>query len=83
MMCPKIAGCMANIVDPDQMPHSVASDQGLHCLLWPVCLSVLILRINMVDKHIIFTLTCSAKLKYYQTTVFFYFFFLFLGENGN
>ena len=23
----------ANRVDPDQMPHSVASDLGLHCLL--------------------------------------------------
>ena len=23
---------MANSVDPDQMPHSVASDLGLHCL---------------------------------------------------
>ena len=23
----------ANIADPDQMPHIVASDQGLHCLL--------------------------------------------------
>ena len=23
----------ANSVDPDQMPHSVASDLGLHCLL--------------------------------------------------
>ena len=22
----------ANSVDPDQMPHSVASDLGLHCL---------------------------------------------------
>ena len=22
----------ANIVDPDQMPHSAASDLGLHCL---------------------------------------------------
>ena len=22
-----------NSVDPDQMPHYVASDQGLHCLL--------------------------------------------------
>ena len=28
---------MANNVDPDQMPHSVASDLGLHCLLRPVC----------------------------------------------
>ena len=26
-----IAVCMANSVDPDQMPHSAASDQGLHC----------------------------------------------------
>ena len=26
-------GTLANIVDPDQMPHNVASDQGLHCLL--------------------------------------------------
>ena len=24
-------------VDTDQMPHSVASDLGLHCLLRPVC----------------------------------------------
>ena len=24
---------MANSVDPDQMPHSVTSDLGLHCLL--------------------------------------------------
>ena len=24
---------LANIVDPDQMPHYVASDLGLHCLL--------------------------------------------------
>ena len=28
---------MENSVDPDQMPHSVASDQGLHCLFGPVC----------------------------------------------
>ena len=26
-------GTLANIADPDQMPHNVASDQGLHCLL--------------------------------------------------
>ena len=30
---------MANIVDPDQMMHYMASDQGLHCLQVPVCLS--------------------------------------------
>ena len=28
---------LANSVDPDQMPHSVASDLSLHCVLWPVC----------------------------------------------
>ena len=28
---------MANSVDPDQMPHSVASDLGLHCLQTPIC----------------------------------------------
>ena len=28
---------MANSVDPDQMPHSVASDLGLHCLQRPFC----------------------------------------------
>ena len=32
-----IAVCMANSVDPDQMPHSAASDQGLHCLQRPIC----------------------------------------------
>ena len=34
--------CLRNSADPDQMPHSVASDLGLHCLLRPVCPSVLI-----------------------------------------
>ena len=28
----KIAKPFANSEDPDQMPHSVASDLGLHCL---------------------------------------------------
>ena len=26
---------LANNVDPDQTPHNVASDLGLHCCLWP------------------------------------------------
>ena len=26
-------GTYASSVDPDQMPHNAASDQGLHCLL--------------------------------------------------
>ena len=30
---PQVCGQVrANSLDPDQMPHSVASDQGLHCL---------------------------------------------------
>ena len=28
---------MANSIDPDQMPHSVVSDQGLHCLQRHIC----------------------------------------------
>ena len=28
---------MANSVDPDQMPHSVVSNLGLHCSQRPVC----------------------------------------------
>ena len=32
----KIAIQVANSVDPDQTPHSAASDLGLHCLLGPV-----------------------------------------------
>ena len=34
-MCLDMAICIANSVDPDQMPHSVASDLGLHCLQKP------------------------------------------------
>ena len=30
--CIKIAGWVANSIDPDQMLHSAASDLGLHCL---------------------------------------------------
>ena len=33
----KIAGCVANSVDPDQTPRSTTSDLGLHYLLMPVC----------------------------------------------
>ena len=36
---------MANSIDPDQMPHSAASDLGLHCLLG---LFVQICRVIMV-----------------------------------
>ena len=38
LMCLKyIAICMANTVDPDQMPQNAASDLGLHCLQKPIC----------------------------------------------
>ena len=30
---------MANSVDPDQLPHSAASDQGLYCLHFKAYLS--------------------------------------------
>ena len=33
----KIAGGVANSVDPDEMSHSAASQLGLHSLLRPVC----------------------------------------------
>ena len=36
MLCLKIAGLVANNVDPDEMLHSAASHLGLHCLLRPV-----------------------------------------------
>ena len=32
--------CMAKSVDPDQMPHSAASDLGLHCLQRSICHNV-------------------------------------------
>ena len=31
-----VKGSLANSADPDQMPHNVASDHGLHCLLTEV-----------------------------------------------
>ena len=37
MLCLKIAGWVANSLDPDETPHSAASHLGLYCLLRPVC----------------------------------------------
>ena len=37
MLCLKIAGWVANSVDPDETPRSVASHLGLNCLLRHVC----------------------------------------------
>ena len=30
--CPNVYGKYANSIDPDQTPHSAASDQAIHCL---------------------------------------------------
>ena len=37
MLCLKIAEWMANVVDLDEMPDSMACHLGLHSLLRPVC----------------------------------------------
>ena len=39
MLCLKIAGCVANSVDPDETRRSAASHLVLYCLLRPVCLN--------------------------------------------
>ena len=49
---------MANNVDPDQMPHSSASDLGLHCLLVPVytvCLYLSVPIFKVITVNSIFT----------------------------
>ena len=52
---PNIAVYMANSVDPNQTPHSAASDLDLHCLQR---LAFLILRVNMVlVVNMVFTVT--------------------------
>ena len=48
LKCLKTAGGVANSVDPDQMPHSVSSNPGLHCL---PDLSVPVLRVIMVPSN--------------------------------
>ena len=37
LTCLSMLVCMENSVDPDQMPHSEASDLGLHCLQRTIC----------------------------------------------
>ena len=34
---------MTNSVDPDQTPHSAASDLDRHCLLTPICPKTLVI----------------------------------------
>ena len=48
---------MANSVSPDQMPHSVASDLGLHCLQRPAYPNT---RVFMVMEIEIYRLRYTA-----------------------
>ena len=58
-LCVKIAEWGANSVDPDEMPHSVASHLGLHCLLWSVCPNTY----GKYGRHnIIYTIKCRLEL---------------------
>ena len=65
----KIAGWLSNSVDPDEMPHSAASHQGLHCLLRPVCLNIyskdsrLLFRREANNLTVIFTEGISIHVK--------------------
>ena len=47
----KITGWVANRVDPDQTPRSAASDQGLHCLLRPVCPNMKNMYDNLIRSN--------------------------------
>ena len=42
--CLKTVGGKANSADLDQMPHSEASDLGLHCLLMPIGTNTLVVK---------------------------------------
>ena len=39
-------------IDPDQMPQTVASNQGLHCLLRPICpiLGINVEKVKVVNS---------------------------------
>ena len=50
VMCPKTVKYMANSADPDQMPHSVASDLGL----FATYLSVPIIRVTNITKTFLY-----------------------------
>ena len=66
MLCLKIAGWVANSVDPDETPRSAASHLGLHCLLRLVCPNTygkygsVAIRSNTYRRHRLF-LTLNIK----------------------
>ena len=70
MLCLKIAGWVANSVDPDETPHSAASHLGLYCLLRPVCP-------NIYGKYGIYS-TRTLFLFFIKISIFF---FIFLHDN--
>ena len=50
MLCLKIAGWVANSVDPDETPQNAASHLGLYCLLRPVCPNIYGKYGKIIDK---------------------------------
>ena len=44
---------VVNCVDPDQTPHSAASDLGLHCLIRPIDLSEYLGKIRYAKRDVI------------------------------
>ena len=70
MLCLKIAGWVANSVDPDEMPRSAAPHLGLNCLLRPVCP-------NTYGKYGVLFF-CG----FFCYSFFFFFFYFRLKKNG-
>ena len=59
LMCLKYAEQVSNSVDPDKMPHSAASDLGLHCLFRSVCPNI---YCYFTVIHVQLTLVVSTSL---------------------
>ena len=71
-----MATLFANSGDPDQMPHSVASDLGLHCL--PITL----LRVSRIQLVIILFLSHSVLVKKFSRKHFKYLFLFLPGKRA-
>ena len=66
MLCLKVAGYVANRVDPDEMPCSAASHLDLHCLLRLICQ-------NTYDKYIMSKDTCQMQMGCMTFAAYFFF----------
>ena len=64
-MSKNIAVYIANSVDPDQTPHSAASDLGLYCLQRPICPNTLgyYVCVIVVNSHQTDAAYCNIKSK--------------------